>query len=211
MVRHHHERGDGRGKPALIDADVVRAWMMTFLFSGIFAALYIAREFDSRVINRTVLLTGTRQRVLSTKLLVVAMFGVLFAVLAAVGAVASALILPGFLGVDIAWSEEATWTLLGVMTCCVLAALWGAGIALCVRHQIVAILIVVGFCLLIDPGVQRIWPEAANGLFTIALSSLYLDPKPDLLAVPLATLVAAAWVIAPTALGAWRFVRKDLP
>lgn len=197
--------------PELVVDDVVRAWMMTFLFSGIFAALYIGREFDSRVINRTLLLTGTRARVLTTKLAVTTLSGVFFALLAGIGAVASALILPALVGLDTAWSDEVTWTLLGVMACCVLSAWWGGAIALCVRRQIVAVLVVVGFCLLIDPGLQRIWPDAANGLFTIALSSLYLDPKPDLLPVPAAALVAIAWVLAPAAFGAWRFLRKDLP
>lgn len=198
-------------KPADGVDDIVRAWMMVFLFSGIFAAMYVGREFDSRVINRTVLLAGTRQRVLVSKVLVAAFFGACFAVLAGIFSTASAVVLPLVLGQEPAWSEEATWTLVGVMVCCVLAALWGAGIALAVRHQIVSILIIVGFTLLIDPGLQRIWPEASNGLFTIALSSIYLDPKPELLAVPIASLIAAAWIIVPVVFGSWRFLRKDLP
>lgn len=202
---------DADQDPAVVVDDIVRAWMMVFLFSGIFAAMQVGREFDSRVINRTVLLAGTRRRVLASKLLVAAFFGACFAVLAGVLAAASAVVLPLVLGQEPAWSAEATWTLVGVMACCVLAALWGAGIALTVRHQIVSILVVVGFTLLVDPGLQRIWPEASNALFTIALSSIYLDPKPELLAVPAASLVAILWIVVPIAFGSWRFLRKDLP
>lgn len=198
-------------KPDMVVDDIVRAWMMVFLFSAIFAAMYIGREFDSGVINRTVLLGGTRQNVLKAKIIVTGLSGVFFGVLAAVGGMASAVILPLVLGQQPAWSAEATWTVLGVMVCCVLSALWGAGIALIVRHSLAAILIVAGFTLLVDPGLQRIWPEATNGLFTISLSSLYLDPKPELLPIPLAALIAAAWVIAAVVFGSWRFFRKDLP
>lgn len=197
--------------PAVVVDDIVRAWMMVLLFSGVFCAMYTAREFDSRVINRTVLLAGTRQRVLAAKLGVTAVVGTCFGVLAALGAGVSAIVFPLTMGEQPAWSAEATLTVIGVIACCILSALWGAGLGLAVRHQLAAILIVVGVTLLIDPGAQRIWPEASNGLFTIALSSIYLDPKPELLAVPLATLIALAWVAAAIGAGCWRFLRRDLP
>ncbi|WP_104178361.1 ABC transporter permease [Cryobacterium sp. Y50] len=198
-------------EPVAVVDDIVRAWMMVFLFSGVFAAMYVAREFDSRVINRTVLLAGTRQSVLASKLLVTVFFGACFGVLAAVGGAVSAVILPLVLDEHPAWSTEATWTLVGVVMCCVLSALWGAGLGLAVRNQLTAILMVVGLTLLVDPGLQQIWPEASNGLFTIALSSLYLDPKPELLPVPFAALIAVAWITAAIAFGGSRFLRKDLP
>jgi ABC-type transport system involved in multi-copper enzyme maturation permease subunit len=191
--------------------DVIRAWMMTTLFAALFGAILVGREFDSRVISRAVLLSGTRERLLTAKILVVVGSGIAFGLLAVVGAVVSAVLMPSWTGGETLWTAEATATTVGVFVSTVLAAAWGGAIALVVRHQLGAALIVVGFTLLIDPVVQRIWPEGANALFTISLSSLYRDPKPELLAAPWAALVAFAWIAVLFVAGRALYQRRDLP
>lgn len=196
---------------ARVTDDVLRAWMMMFLFAGIFAAMYVGREFDSRAITRTVLLAPSRDAVLGVKALVVAGAGAGFGVLSVLGGVLCAFLMPPTAGLSALWSSGATATAAGLLACNVLAALWGGAVALVVRNQVVASFVVVAVTLLVDPGVQRIWPEVARFFFTIALSSVYRDPKPDLLSVPVALVVACAWVVGTAAVGRAGFLRRDLP
>ena len=104
------------------------------------------------------------------------------------------------------WTQEATWTLLGVVASIVLATLWGQALGWIIRTQTAAVLVVVLLVAVLEPAVQHLAPSASKFLFTVALSSLYRDNKPELLDVWPATVVALAWLVALT-LGAHHALR----
>lgn len=200
----------GQTTVELATNEIPRAWMTMFLFAAIAAAVFISREFDSGAIMRTVLLGRTRARVFSVKTVVVAVIGLLFGGIAMLGAVASTFMLSAVGGMTIAWSVSTTQTVLGVGACSMLAAFWGAGVGWLLRARMTSVSIVVLFILLVEPGLQRLWPKAANGFFSIALSSIYLDQKAQLLSVPFAVLVALGWIVVLLAASLLLFRRRDI-
>lgn len=195
---------------ALATDEVPRAWMTLFLFAAIAGAVFISREFDSRAIVRTVLLGQTRTRVFATKLAVVGTIGILYGLVAMIAAVISPFVFLPMAGLEVEWTASTTLTVLGVGACGLLAALWGSGVGWLLRSRLASVAVVVLFILLVEPGLQRLWPEAANGFFSIALSSIYLDQKPELLAVPFATVIALAWIVVLLAASFLTFRRRDL-
>lgn len=80
--------GTGHTGIAAVTDDVVRSWMMTFLFASLFGALLVTREYSSGSISRAVLLTG-RGRLFTAKLVIGAAVGVLSGLLAVVLAAVS--------------------------------------------------------------------------------------------------------------------------
>lgn len=177
-----------------ITANIARSWMMMFLFAGILGALSVVREYGGRTITRTALLAGSRSRVFAAKTTAGAAIGLAFGALAAVGAVLSPLAIMSTLGLTASWSTATTWVVVGVVACNVLAALWGGFLGWIIRNPIGAVATVVCLTLLVDPGLQRLVPEVAKFLFTIALSSLYGDEKPVLLGVWAAAACALVWL-----------------
>ncbi|OEJ26164.1 hypothetical protein AR457_18455 [Streptomyces agglomeratus] len=186
----------GAASPSAVTDDVVRAWMMTFLFSSLFGALLVTREYASGSITRSVLLSGTRGRLFAAKLTVATLSGVLYGLLAAALAALCAYATLNHFGHSPEWTTETTLIALGVLACNVLAAAWGAFLGWIVRHQTATVVLLMALTLLVDPGVQQLAPDVAKFLLTIAMSSVYRDAKPDLLSVPVALLVIGGWLTA---------------
>lgn len=180
---------------ASITGAVVRTWMALYLFAAIATAIVVTREFTTRTMSRTVLLSGTRGRVFVAKAIVSALLGVVFGLIAvAFGTAMCWVAMPAF-DLQPQWDREVTLTAIGVFACSVIASLWGAFLGWIVRNQVASVLTLLVLTLLIEPAIQRIVPDVSAYLFTIALSSLYRDGKPELLSAPLATVVALAWVL----------------
>lgn len=198
------------GPPDEVTGSIARSWMMMFLFAGILGALSVSREFGSRTITRTALLGGGRQRVFAAKMVAAAGIGVAFGALAVVGAVLAPLVIMPPLGLTAAWSPAVTWTVVGVFASSVFAAVWGGFLGWLVRNPIVAVGAVVCLTLLVDPGLQRLAPEVAQYLFTIALSSLYGDQKPVLLGAGAALACVAAWLAGTGVLAGRLFASRDI-
>lgn len=198
------------GSPATITSDVVRSFMMMFLFTGVLGAIVVSREYGSRTIIRTTLLTGSKGRVFVAKTVATALTGAGFGLVAVIGAIAVPFLVMPPLGVTPTWSADATWTVVGVFACTVLAGLWGGFLGWIVRSPIGAVSAVIGLTLLIDPAVQRLVPSVAKFFFTIALSAVYRDPKPDLLAPWSALVVVALWLVAVGFVGRRLFAARDV-
>lgn len=116
----------GATDAAAATAELIRSWFSVLLASVLFGALFVSREYNTGAINRSVLLCGSRTRLLAAKTIVGTAMGLIFALLAAGLAPLS---LWGFFtlfGMDVQWSGEATLTLLGVFTVAALAAPWGS-------------------------------------------------------------------------------------
>ncbi|MCG7528885.1 ABC transporter permease [Streptomyces sp. OfavH-34-F] len=199
----------GTATVASVTDDVVRAWMMTFLFASLYGAVVVTREYSSGSISRSVLVTG-RSRLFGAKLAVGTVMGGVFGLLAVVCSVLSAWGVMATFGRDFTWTKETTLIALGVFVCNVLAAPWGVFLGWIIRHQIAAVVAVMALTLLMDPGIQRLAPEAASYLFTIAMSSIYRDVGHVLLSPQVALLVIAGW-LAAAGFAAYRFFRvRDL-
>lgn len=81
-----------------------------------------------------------------------------------------------------------------MFACNVLAAPWGVFIGWIVRHQIGAVGALMALTLLLDPALQRLVPDVAKYLLTIAMSSVYRDVHTDLFSPGTALLVIAGWL-----------------
>lgn len=195
---------------ASITGEVVRSWMMVFLFAAIFGAVFVTREYSARTIGRSVLLSAGRGRLLTAKVTVATTVGVLFGLLAVVLGLISAPILLNLVGAHSEFTRDAWLTAAGVFVCCVAASAWGALLGWIIRNQAAAITTVIVLTLLVDPAVQQVVPEASSYLLTIALSALYRDGKPELLDIPWALLVVLGWLAAAFLLARWRLLTHDV-
>lgn len=187
----------------------VRAWMMTFLLAGIFGSMVFTRDVGTGALTRSVLL-GSRGTVFGAKVIVSAVAGLGYGVLAAVMSFVTTYAINAGLDVPFEWTREATLIALGIVACCVLASIFGLFVGMLARSGTVALIVLLLQTLLVDPGLQRIAPDVAKFLFTIALSSIYRDVLPDLLPLALGALVAIAWVVGLGFLAWTRFTRKDV-
>lgn len=187
----------------------VRAWMMTFLLAAIFGSMVFTRDVASGALTRSVLL-GSRGSVFGAKVAVSALAGLGYGLLAAVMSFATTYAVNAGLGVPFDWTGEATLIALGIIACCVLAAVFGLFVGMLSRSGAVALIVLLLQTLLVEPGLQRIAPDVAKHLFTIALSSVYRDVLPNLLPLAIGALVAVAWVAGLGFLAWTRFVRKDV-
>ncbi len=195
---------------SFVTSEVVRAWMMIYLFAGIAGAQYVTREFRGKVIARTVLAARSRATVFAAKAVVTVVIGLGFGAVATLGAVASALLWPPASAGGPQWSRDAVLSIVGIVVCCVAAALFGAFLGWVVRSQVAAVAIVIILTVMIEPAVQRLWPEGGNALFTIALSAIYRDSHDGLLAIPAAAGVAAGWLVVLGTVGWVLFRRRDV-
>lgn len=204
--------GDEAGTAAaVVTADVVRAWMMMFLFSAIFAAVVHTRDVGSGALARTVIVSGgNRPRVFWTKVAGAAVAGTGFGTLAAVLSLASVLLFVPLAGIPIAWTGDAILSVVGVFACSVLAAVFGLFVGMVLRNGAAASAALLLMTLLLDPGLQRLVPGGAKYLFTIALSAVYRDPKPQLLSMWGGALIATAWIVAIGLIGQRLFYTRDV-
>jgi ABC-2 type transport system permease protein len=196
----------GESDMATITTQIVRSWFATLLFAALFGAILVTKEFGSGAIGRSVLLSGGRGVLFGAKLVAGTGVGVLFGLLAAGLAVASPYVV--LLGTShrAQWTEETTLTLIGVFVVTAVAAPWGVLIGWIVRNQAAAIGVLLGFALLVDEVLLRLVPAFGRFTMTIAMSAVYRDGKPELLPIPAASLVIAAW-LAVAGLLAFQLVR----
>ncbi|MDX2762761.1 ABC transporter permease [Streptomyces europaeiscabiei] len=197
------------GRAAVTD-DIVRSWFMMSLFTSLFGAIFVSREYTSGAIGRSVLMSGGRTRLLAAKVLIATAVGALAALFTAALSLASAWGALAANGTEPAWHGETWLILLGVFAVNTLAAPWGALIGWIVRHQVGAVVTVVALTLVVDPAVQVLVPDAGKYLMTIAQSSVYRDMKPELLSTPLALLVIAGWLAAAGLLARKLFTARDV-
>ncbi|MER7660631.1 MULTISPECIES: ABC transporter permease [unclassified Streptomyces] len=185
----------GATDAAAATAELIRSWFSVLLASVLFGALFVSREYNTGAINRSVLLCGSRTRLLAAKTIVGTAMGLIFALLAAGLAPLS---LWGFFtlfGMDVQWSGEATLTLLGVFTVAALAAPWGVLLGWIIRNQAASVTLVLVVTLFVDETLFRVLPAVGKFTMGIAMGAVYRDAKPEMLSIPLALLVIAGWLV----------------
>ncbi|MFK0181830.1 ABC transporter permease [Streptomyces xanthochromogenes] len=187
---------DGTTTAAVLTHDLVRNPFSFLLFAAMAGAMLVSGEYQSGYISRSVLLSGNRNRLLAAKTVISCSIGALFGLLAVVVAVVT-----GYAGLRSAGHspvfDRETWLILtGVFVVNVCAAPWGAFLGWLVRHQVASVSLVFFLTMLLDPALSRLAPSVGKYLMTIAMSSVYRDDKPDLLAEPFALLAIAVWLAA---------------
>lgn len=197
-------------EPAL-QAEIARQWFAMLLFTALFGTLLVGREFSTRSIARSTLLSESRNDLIRAKLVVGVASGAAYGLLAVALAFASMWFFFVTNDLELQWTTEVLTTLLGVFAVSVLAAAWGVLIGWICREQIVGVVAVLGLTLLVEPGLQAIAPDIFNFPFTIALSSIYQDTKDGLLAVPAAVAICFAWLAGAGALAVTLTRRMDVP
>lgn len=201
----------GRGTAQAAADDATRYWMTIYLPCAWLGALVAASEFGTGEIRRSVLLNGgNRWRMMWTKLVAAVLVGALFGLVAAsCGALLPRLLLPAVgIGVD---GVTTDWQIVGgLFAMNVLAAAWGFAIGLIVRNAVVAIGFLAMQALLLETYAAKAFPAAGQYLFTSAMGSLYKDPVPASVSIPLALAIAGAWIVAAVAGGWLSLQRRDI-
>jgi hypothetical protein len=191
--------------------DTVRYWMTMHLFSALFGAIFVTREYTCGVIVRSVLLSGGRGRLLTAKVVGATAMGVVFAAAsAAAGAIAPWVVLPLY-GVQPSWTAKTWQVLAGVAAVVVLSAPWGALIGWIVRNQVVAVCLLAVFTMGVEPYLHKLLPDVGDYLLTIAMGSVYLDPDASRLAVLPALAVILAWLVLFAGVAVPLIRRRDVP
>lgn len=189
---------------------LVRSWFLTLLFAALFGAIYVTREFGSGAVGRSVLLSGGRARLFLAKLIAGTGAGALFGLLAAGLAAVSPWVFLAPTDYRPEWTAETSLTLVGVFTVTLLGAPWGVLLGWIIRNQAAAVGVLLGLTLLVDESLLRLVPTIGRFTMTIAMSAVYRDGKPELLPVPVASVVIAGWLVLAGLLGYWLFRTRDV-
>lgn len=191
---------------------LVRNGFSLSLFSALAAALGVGGQLTSGEGARAWLAARSWSRLLGAQAVAAAATGLLFGLLgAAVATASAAVILPAQ---DLAFTlgPGSTQAIVGVIGVVVAAALWGAAIgALVVRPVAAAGVIVVEF-LVLEPILIRVWDLPSKFLFGNAMSAVYGDQQSYALLSPVVgTVVLIAWCAAGIAGAVWLRARRDVP
>ncbi|MCG8654519.1 ABC transporter permease [Yimella sp. NH-Cas1] len=189
--------------------EMVRGWMMMMLFAAVLAAILVTREFGAGTIGRSVLMAG-RDNVFRVKMTVILIIGLVLGVLTSALAAATTYLMLNASHGSVTWTTDATYSALGVGGCVVLSAVAGGLVGWIMRNTTLASVVIVVSYVVLDPAIQRVVPGVAKYLFSIALTSLYGDPKPDLLSRPAALAVCLVWIVALGLLARTLLHRKEV-
>ncbi|QKW08019.1 ABC transporter permease [Streptomyces sp. NA04227] len=201
---------DGTTDAVAGSAEVVRAWFSTLLASMLFGAVFVTREYGAGAISRSVLLSGSRSRLLAAKTLVGTGMGALLAAVATLCAPLSLWLFFPMFGIDAHWSRDASLTLLGVFAVITLAAPWGVLLGWILRNQAATIATLLVVTLFVDEGLHALLPEAGRFTMQVAMGTVYRDDKNMALDLPYALLVIAAWLALAGFTARRLFTRRDV-
>lgn len=135
-----------------------------YVFPLLIGTLMVTTEFRHKTLTPTFLATPRRGRVLTAKVVVGIILGVLYAAFAVISTVGPAAgLLAGF-GIDAQLGKVDTWAMLGrIVIAFVLWVLVGIGVGTLVRNQVAAIVIVLAFTQFIEP-IARVAATFVKGM-----------------------------------------------
>ncbi|OZF36874.1 hypothetical protein CH294_10825 [Rhodococcus sp. 14-2483-1-1] len=179
---------------AALTSEIVRSWMMMFLFAALAGAVFVTRDYATGTVARAAIVSGSRDTLFGAKIAVGLVIGAIFGTVATVLSVVSPSLSMAIYDATPVFTSDTWYTAAGVFACSLLAGAFGVLVGWLVRNQVVAIVILVVVTLAVDPALQRLIPDFARYLVTIAMSSLYRDGKPELLSIPVAAAVLLGWL-----------------
>ena len=192
-------------------ATSIRFWFTSLLGSGLFGVVFVAREFGSRSIARSALLSGTRDRLFWGKLIVTAAMGLLYAAVTVGLMFASLPLIEAVSETRPEWSAEATDTVIGVGVVVAVAAPWGAVFGWLIRSSVGAVGAFLALTLIIDEGLFRLAPAIGRFTMQIAMGAVYRDGKEEALSPEWGAVVVVAWLVAGVAASVLVLRRRDFP
>lgn len=155
--------------PAIPTADVAASVYSTatsvgYVFPLLIGTLVVTTEFRHRTLTPTLLAVPRRSRVLIAKLVVGAILGLGYGVLAAIAAVAPGAGILAAFGLGTGLDQTDTWAMIArMLLASVLWALIGVGVGSTVRNQVATIVIVLVFTQFVEP-VGRVIGGLIDGL-----------------------------------------------
>lgn len=156
------------------------------LFSMIFGALSVTRDFANRSLGRVKQLAGSTERLFVVRALVVAPALLAFGVLGAASACVVAWLSLPAVGSEFVWSHDAKVIVVGVVASTFLAGYLGQCIAWQSRKSLVTVVVLVAWTLLLEtyiiqlvPAVGRLLPGGLTQAMLLDTSSTdqILDPR----------------------------------
>lgn len=154
----------GSGAPVPVSDDVhllvySSASSIGYVFPVLFGALAMTAEFRHQTLTPTFLASPRRGQVLVAKLVVLAVFGAIFGLIALVGAMSAGGTVLGLTDGDPAFGASSTWTLVArVLLAMALWSVIGVALGSLVPSQVASIVIVLAFTQFLEP-ILRIAPS----------------------------------------------------
>ena len=195
---------------ASVTEEVIRAWMTMHLFSTLFGAVFVAGEYHTGTISRSVLLSGGRGRLFAAKMIVGTVRGCCSAWSLPERPCSPRRLHPGRSLTSPRVDHGGLANALGVFAAT--ASVPAGGVASAGLSATRSLRSSSSSCSPWgwSPTCCGAVPEVAKYLLTIAMSSVYLDGKPELLSVPAALAVIGGWIVATGAAGYQLLRTRDI-
>ena len=162
-------------------------------------------------VDQTFLTAPVRWRTVTAKAAVYLGVGALYGVAAAITATAAAWGWYRTNGLTLPLDRPAVWlTLAGCVAVAMVFGPLGVAIGAIVRNQTTAIVVALGWMVLVEPALFQVSPSAFRWLPTMASFSLRNMPSDDFLPVGPASAVVLSITVAALVLGAWLVERDDV-
>ncbi len=179
----------------------------------VFGIMTIAGEFRHRTIIPTLLITPSRPRVVGVKIAAVTVIGAVFGLLAATATLATTV--PWLLAKHVDGAlirHEAPLVFLGVLLATILYGVIGVAVGSLIRNQTLAVVVALGWLLLVENLVVGIAPDIGEWLPAGAASGLMRDipDKGHFLAMPAGGGLLTAYATALAITGVAAVVRRDV-
>lgn len=179
-----------------VSSDAIRSWMMVLLFAAIFGAVTYTREIASGTVSREAGFHPNRTQLFWSRTIAAGITGTLFGLFAIGAGLGITRLLFETSTQSFVFTRDVALTMLGIVICCTLSGLLGLYTGMLTRSTALAVGLIIFFILLFDPALQRLVPSVGKLLFSIALSSVYRDTRPELLSMGWGVVVAGIWIAA---------------
>ncbi|KHK96355.1 hypothetical protein LK09_15315 [Microbacterium mangrovi] len=182
------------------------------LFSIIFGALSVTRDFGTRVVGRVRLLTGGSGRLLLSRAIVVAPGMLSFGVLGPGTVILVAWIALPSSGSSLAWSADATTIVAGTAVSTVFAGYLGQFVAWQTRRSLLTVIGLVAWTVVLETYAITLLPLIGRFLPGGLAQAMMIDTSTttEVLDAPAGYLGYGIWLVVLGALAYWRLRRSDL-
>ena len=206
-----------QGVPPLTDPDELRTVLASTISAVVFplvvGVVLLTTEYRNRTIATSFLVTPRRGRVVTAKVVVGFVVGLLFGVVGVAFTLAVTAPLLAYKDVSVHWAGDPLDILGGCVVVATLYTVLGVGLGALIRNQVAAVLVAVLGSLLVDslvaqflPEVGRYWPAGAAGSLTQGIPSRGVDFLPPWGGA----LVLIGWAVTLAVVGTFTTVRRDV-
>ncbi len=171
----------------------------------------MAGEFRFGQADQTFLTTPERGRVVAAKVVAFAGLGLVFGAAAALATAVTGQLWLASQGLALPVRTSVVWLpLVGATASGILYGALGVGIGAITRNQVAAIMISLGWLMILEPSLLAAIDQVVRWFPGAAGQALRRDPTDGLLSMAAGGFVLAAWVLAAVAVGTRRVLRADV-